>query len=137
MTEKRYRVLSLIKGLGPGGAERLLVEQAAAGDRDRFQHEVAYVLDWKQHLVPELEALGVPTHCLGVNDERDPRWATRLAGLLRRERYDIVHAHSPVVATVARVEAQGPAEGPPARVRVHGAQPVAVVPDARRGSPTS
>ena len=104
MTEKRSRVLSLIKGLGPGGAERLLVEQAAGGDRDRFQHEVAYVLDWKRHLVPELEALGVPTHCLGVNDERDPRWATRLAGLLRREHYDIVHAHSPVVATVARVE---------------------------------
>jgi len=98
------RVLSLIKGLGPGGAERLLVEQASAGDRSRFHHEVAYVLDWKQHLVPELDELGVPTHCLAVHDERDPRWATRLAGLLRRDHYDVVHAHSPLVATVARVE---------------------------------
>jgi glycosyltransferase involved in cell wall biosynthesis len=98
------RVLSLIKGLGPGGAERLLVEQASAGDRSRFHHEVAYVLDWKQHLVPELDTLGVPTHCLGVHDERDPRWVTRLAGLLRRDHYDVVHAHSPLVATVARVE---------------------------------
>jgi L-malate glycosyltransferase len=98
------RVLWLIKGLGPGGAERLLVEQARAGDRDRFSYEVAYVLDWKQHLVPELERLGVRTHCLGVGSELDPRWSTRLASLLRRESYDIVHAHSPLVASVARLE---------------------------------
>jgi glycosyltransferase involved in cell wall biosynthesis len=100
------RVLWLVKGLGPGGAERLLVEHAAARSGDEFTYEVAYVLDWKQHLVPELEALGVRTHCLGVHSELDPRWATRLASLLRRERYDVVHAHSPMVASVARVESR-------------------------------
>jgi glycosyltransferase involved in cell wall biosynthesis len=98
------RVLWLIKGLGPGGAERLLVEHAAGGDQERFRYEVAYVLDWKQHLVPELEGFGVRTHCLGVHNELDPRWTTRLAGLLRRERFDVVHAHSPMMASVARVE---------------------------------
>ena len=30
--------------------------------------------------------------------------STRLASLLRRERYDVVHAHSPVVASMARLE---------------------------------
>ena len=65
---------------------------------------MAYVLDWKQHLVPELEALGVRTHCLGVSTELDPRWSTRLAGMLWREHYDVVHAHSPFVASVARLE---------------------------------
>jgi hypothetical protein len=69
------RVLWLTKGLGPGGAERLLVEHAAGADHAEFRYEAAYVLDWKQHLVPELEALGVPTHCLGVSNELDPRWA--------------------------------------------------------------
>ncbi|MFI5053309.1 MAG: glycosyltransferase [Acidimicrobiia bacterium] len=97
------RVLWLIKGLGPGGAERLLVEQAAAGGRDGITYEVAYLLSWKQHLVPELEALGVRTHCLGVRTERDLRWVARLAGLLRRERFDVVHAHSPLVAAPARL----------------------------------
>jgi glycosyltransferase involved in cell wall biosynthesis len=108
------RVLWLIKGLGPGGAERLLVEHAASGDRDSFTYDVAYVLDWKQQLVPELEALGVHTRSLGVRNELDPRWTTRLASLLRRERYDIVHAHSPIVASVARVEtrARGRAHRP-------------------------
>jgi glycosyltransferase involved in cell wall biosynthesis len=110
-TNRRYaptvvtvRVLWLVKGLGPGGAERLLVEHARAADRDRFSYEVAYVLDGKQHLVAELEGLGVRTHRLGVRSELDPRWTARLGSLLRRERYDVVHAPSPVVAWVARLE---------------------------------
>jgi glycosyltransferase involved in cell wall biosynthesis len=98
------RVLWVIKGLGPGGAERLLVEHARIADHEHFSYEVAYVLDWKQHLVPELEQLGVRTHCLGVRNELDPRWTTRLFSLLRHGRYDVVHAHSPTVASVARLE---------------------------------
>lgn len=97
------RVLWVIKGLGPGGAERLLVEQAAAGDRTHFHYECAYLLSWKQHLVPELEALGVPTHCLNVHSELDPRWVVHLQRMLRRERFDVVHVHSPAVAAVTRV----------------------------------
>ena len=53
----RTRVLWLVKGLGPGGAERLLVQHARLGHRDRFEYEVAYLLPWKEHLVPEFEAL--------------------------------------------------------------------------------
>jgi L-malate glycosyltransferase len=97
------RVLWLVKGLGPGGAERLLVEQAAVGDRSTFAYEAAYVLDWKQHLVPELEAEHVRTHCFDVRSELDPRWIVRLTALLRRERYDVVHAHSPFVAAFGRL----------------------------------
>ncbi len=99
----RLRVLWLVKGLGPGGAERLLVEQASAGDHHAFDYECAYLLDWKQHLVPELEARGVRTHGLGVARELDLRWVTRLHRLLRDGRYDVVHAHSPVPASVARM----------------------------------
>lgn len=100
---RRVRVLWLVKGLGPGGAERLLVEQAAAGDHTKFDYECAYLLDWKQHLVPALEARGVRTHCLDVRRETDPRWVARLHRLLRAGGYDVVHAHSPVPASVARV----------------------------------
>jgi len=101
------RVLWLIKGLGPGGAERLLVEHARAADRSEFRYEVAYLLEAKQHLVPELEALGVRTHGLGVRNELDPRWTARLASLLRRGAFDVVHAHAPVPASVARLEVRG------------------------------
>jgi len=97
------RVLWLVKGLGPGGAERLLVAAAAHRDRSRFAISCAYLLPWKQQLAPELEALGVPTLCLGVRDERDVRWAARLRRHLRVEPVDVLHAHSPYPAGIARI----------------------------------
>jgi len=99
----RVRVLWLIKGLGPGGAERLLVAAAAARDRDRFEYRAAYLLPWKDHLVPELEALDVPVVCLGARDERDVRWAGRLRARLRAEPVDVVHSHSPYAAALGRL----------------------------------
>lgn len=103
---RRYRVLWVIKGLGPGGAEQLLVGAARAHDRSRFELEVAYLLPWKDALVPALEAEGVRTHCLGVRSPADPRWVARLARLLRAGRYDVVHTHSPAVAPAARLAAR-------------------------------
>ena len=64
-TDRRVRVLWLIKGLGPGGAEHLLVSHARVGDRGRFRYTVAYVIPWKNHLVPRLAELGVVTACIG------------------------------------------------------------------------
>lgn len=99
-------MLSLIKGLGPGGAERLLVAAAVAHDRSAFDLHVAYLLPWKNQLVTELEALGVPCTCLEVHDERDPRWTGRLRGLLRHQHFDILHLHSPYAAGFARLVAR-------------------------------
>lgn len=97
------RVLHLIKGLGPGGAERLLVSSARVRDREGFAVAVAYLLPWKTEFVSDLEALGVATKCLDVRHAEDPRWCARLHSLLRRERYDVLHLHSPLVAGMARL----------------------------------
>lgn len=95
------RVLHVVKGLGPGGAERLLVSMASVADPDAVHHEVGYLLPWKGHLVSELEALDVPVHLLaGRGGMRDPRWPVRLRRVARD--VDIVHFHSPAVAAVAR-----------------------------------
>ena len=104
MTAPR-RVVWLVKGLGPGGAERLLVAAAGAPDRDAFDLEVVYLLPWKDHLVGELEALGVPCVCLNVRDERDVRWASRLRRHLRARPVDVLHAHSPYAAAIGRLVA--------------------------------
>jgi glycosyltransferase involved in cell wall biosynthesis len=99
-------VLWLVKGLGPGGAERLLV--AAAGEHSAAEFEItcAYLLPWKQQLVGDLADRGVASTCLDVRDERDVRWAARLRRLLADHPVDIVHAHSPYPAGVGRLVAR-------------------------------
>lgn len=96
------RVLWLTKGLGPGGAERLLVSFARVADRERFDLRAAYLLPWKNHLVAQLADLGVPAACLDGGREADLRWVGRLRELVRAARIDVVHVHSPMVAALAR-----------------------------------
>ncbi|MGH8893757.1 MAG: glycosyltransferase [Actinomycetes bacterium] len=100
---RRIRVLWLVKGLGAGGAERLLVSLARVADHDRYDYAAAYLLPHKDAFRPALEAAGVTTHCLGVTSSRDMGWPWRLRRLLAQERFDVVHVHSPIVAGVARV----------------------------------
>ncbi len=99
----RVRVLWLIKGLGPGGAERLLVNQAVVRDRERFVYEATYLVPTKDHLTGELEALGVPTTTLDAPREWDPRWMLALRRRLRDRPVDVIHGHSPYVASATRL----------------------------------
>jgi glycosyltransferase involved in cell wall biosynthesis len=104
--DRSIRVLWLTKGLGPGGAERLLVTSARRRDRRRLAVRVVYLLPHKTALVGELEAEGVPVTCLGHRRTLDPRWLSALRRSLAREPVDIVHAHNPVMAVGARIAAR-------------------------------
>ena len=101
-TDGRTRVLWLVKGLGPGGMERLLVNHARFGDRDRFAYQAAYLVDRPNSVVGELEDLGVPCTRLGGGRDIDPRWLSRLRALVVAEAIDVVHVHSPMPAAMAR-----------------------------------
>jgi glycosyltransferase involved in cell wall biosynthesis len=94
-------VLILIKGLGRGGAERLLASAAPYLDRERFGYRFAYLLPWKDSLVGDLTANGLPVTCL--DGAKGAGWVGRLGALVRREGIELVHAHSPVAAAGARV----------------------------------
>ena len=102
---RRVRVLLLIKGLGVGGAERLLVDMLAASDRSRFDYEVAYAAATQGALAGAVEALGVPVHALGATASADLRWTAALRALLGRGHYDVVHAHLPYTAAFGRLVA--------------------------------
>ncbi len=95
-TPTRPRVLHLIKGLGPGGAERLILNHVltSAGDID---YHVAYSVPEKTHLVADLEALGASVTQLSSSSPLEIRKH------LRSVQPDVVHAHSPVLAVVVRM----------------------------------
>jgi glycosyltransferase involved in cell wall biosynthesis len=102
---RRTRVLVLIKCLGYGGAERLLVDMIRQGDRTRFDYEVAYVLAAEDALVPELKDSGVTVHSLGARGNFDLGWTLRLRAILRRGEFDVIHSHLPQSATLGRLVA--------------------------------
>jgi glycosyltransferase involved in cell wall biosynthesis len=95
------RVLVLIKGLGRGGAELLLAGATPYLTLDRYAYEYAYLLPWKDALVPELEGRGLEVHCL--EGHRSAGWPRRLRRLVVEREIALVHAHSPVAAVGARV----------------------------------
>jgi glycosyltransferase involved in cell wall biosynthesis len=99
---KRPVVLVAIKGLGIGGAEKLISEGVRFWDRDRFDYRIAYMLPWKNQLVPEIEAFDVSVTCLGTQRGMTPGSVARLRGLVSDIGADIVHAHSPSVGIAAR-----------------------------------
>ena len=69
----------------------------------------------------------MPTRCL--DGSRGVAWVSRLRRLVSEERFDLVHAHSPVAASAARVALAAERSAD----RLHGAQRVGALPP---GSPT-
>ena len=99
----RIRVLLAIKTLGYGGAERLLTDVVAAGDRHSFHYEVAHVLDDPAPLAEIIRADGTPVHSLGSTGNLDLAWMTALRRRLVAGRFDIVHFHLPYSAALGRL----------------------------------
>jgi glycosyltransferase involved in cell wall biosynthesis len=97
----RKRVLLLIKGLGRGGAEQLLVSAAPYLDQSKFEYEVAYLLPWKDALVGDLEQAGLRVRCL--DGARGAAWIGRLRSLVKDSGVHLVHVHSPYAAIGARL----------------------------------
>jgi glycosyltransferase involved in cell wall biosynthesis len=118
----RHKILLLVKSLGLGGAERLLVDSLAHLDRQRFDYHLGYMLPWKDLLVPHFIDAGIPVHNLGTVRERQPanykptvNFRTRagnvaallafvqLVRLHRQEHFDLIHADLPVASFAARL----------------------------------
>jgi glycosyltransferase involved in cell wall biosynthesis len=104
----RARVLVLIKGLGIGGAERLISDGAEHWDRDRFEYRVAYVLPWKEQLVQSIRDLGIEVTCLGSSRGMGPVAFRNLRRLTRQWRPSLIHAHLPSAGILARVSGGTP-----------------------------
>jgi glycosyltransferase involved in cell wall biosynthesis len=100
------RILILIKGLGIGGAERLVAEAVPFWNRSIFDYRVAYVLPWKDQLVPDLVNAQVTVDCIGGRSGLDLTTLWRLRRLLGE--IDLVHAHLPATGILARLVSRVP-----------------------------
>jgi glycosyltransferase involved in cell wall biosynthesis len=103
----RAKVVVLIKGLGIGGAERLISEAVAFWDRDRYDYQVAYLLPWKDQLVPEITGAGVQVDQIGNGRVGIKTWR-HLRAHLKEARPDLVHAHLPSTGILARLASHAP-----------------------------
>lgn len=89
---RRVRVLQVITGLGPGGAERLVLDMMEIFDADRFDMRLATIVD-------DLSALEVYGHQSVPVEVFDLRSGSRLAALDRMRGFmknfapDVIHAH--------------------------------------------
>ncbi|MDY7011092.1 MAG: glycosyltransferase [Planctomycetota bacterium] len=88
---KRLRICQLITELHPAGAERCVFELARRLDPNRFSVHIAAlrggaVADW-------LERAGIGVTVLNVRGKLDITALARLASLLKRERFDLLHTH--------------------------------------------
>ncbi|MFM7329605.1 MAG: glycosyltransferase, partial [Bacteroidota bacterium] len=100
---EKYRVLHVIKGLGRGGAERLLLSTIRNHD-PRVQFTVVYFLPWKNQLADPLRSLGVEVYCLAARHV--PGMLLQLPALIRlirRERIQLIHGHLPWSGILARI----------------------------------
>ena len=88
---KRIRVLQLITELTPAGAEKCVYELATRLDKRIFDVAVAALQGGA--MVDRLEQAGVETLVLGMRGKWDIPRLTRLPGLIRRWRPDVLHTH--------------------------------------------
>jgi glycosyltransferase involved in cell wall biosynthesis len=106
--EKPLRVLHVITGLGPGGAEREL----AALVRHSVHHVEVAALYNAGAVAKEIRASGVRVHEIGMRSNTDVSVLPRLVRMMRRGSYQVVHTHlyrasvyGRVAAWIARVPA--------------------------------
>jgi len=99
---QKIRVLWLTKALGFGGVERLLEHMAKVINHSKYTVECAFANSNYAELVPALEKQSVRTHWLSKYSG-DVAWPLRLLYVLRTGRYDVVHSHSPLLASLARI----------------------------------
>ncbi len=97
------RVFHLVKGLGRGGAEILLVRTARTVDRRR-RNGYGYFLPWKDALVPELKAQGCSVRCFPARNPLEMLGQLpKLVGHLKSWQPDVIHCHLPLAGVLGRL----------------------------------
>lgn len=101
------KVAWVIRGLGAGGAEHLLLQHAQSMQQELDIH-VAYTMSDRTHLHQRLADTGASVTLLSRGSSRRMQklglsWVVALRQWLKELQPDIIHCHSPVVAVACRL----------------------------------
>lgn len=100
---QQRKVLHIIKGLGRGGAERLLVSTIRQHSA-HYRFDIVYFLPWKNQLVADLEKLGCQVTCLSSGNVLVMLFRLpALVRLIKKNKYDLLHGHLPWSGILARM----------------------------------
>lgn len=103
-TNGRFRVFHLIKSLGRGGAEMLLVDGPPHSDPNRFEYRFGYFLPWKNAVVPEIAANFGDVTCFEARSSGAILARTLdVARCLKSWDADLLHCHLPLASIVGRM----------------------------------
>jgi glycosyltransferase involved in cell wall biosynthesis len=86
-------LLVAIDEMEVGGSQRQIVHLLGGIDRTRWQPELVYFRN-PSFLLDSLREQGIPVHHVPKRRALDPMFLYRLAQLMRKRRYDLVHAFS-------------------------------------------
>ncbi len=102
--EPRINVLHIIKSLGRGGAEKLLIETLNKHDKNRFNFHYIYFFPWKNQLVKEIEHEGGKVTCFdSKNNTQIFLKLRRIASYIKENNIQLVHCHLPVAGITGRL----------------------------------
>jgi glycosyltransferase involved in cell wall biosynthesis len=100
--DKKIRILHLTEDMRRGGQENIIALLARGMDRDKYSSQV-WCLSAGGEVAEELLRDGLGVRVLGLGGYYNPLNILRLALLLRRERFDILHAHGYFASTFGRL----------------------------------
>jgi glycosyltransferase involved in cell wall biosynthesis len=104
---KRIKVLHIIKSLGRGGAEMLLLETLKLHDKNAFDFHYIYFLPWKDQMADSLRNEGSPVTCIFAKNNISLLLKyNKVISYIRKNQIDIIHAHLPWAGIVARLVGQ-------------------------------
>ncbi len=102
LSEKRIKVLHLIKSLGRGGAEKLIPQTSLVHDQTRFEFHCLYFYHQDQNIVEELVQAGIKVHLIPSSNLGLFFQVSKVREFVKQHQFDLIHAHLPWAGILAR-----------------------------------
>ena len=103
----KTKIIWLIDGLGPGGAEQLMTSLLNFFDRERFEMRVCALQDRGSNLITQkLEQMGIPVDFIYIERLRNPLNIFRILAYLQKHKPDILHTQLEFSDTLGSIAAR-------------------------------